>query len=186
LIDLRSKGAEYCLSVHSFSNLRMNATLSQSGFVPGSTLFLRAALTEYGVPVEHRATVTAELEYPDKSHALIKLSEDEPGVFGASLVANQSGIFRFRVLAEGGTFRGIPFTREQLLNAAVWHGGDRPDQPLQDTGKDGLCQLLTCLLSEKNLSRELEERLRKEGINLDGIRHCVRAFCRGHVRFFGR
>ncbi|MET0982776.1 MAG: tyrosinase family protein [Telluria sp.] len=179
LADLKSKGAKYCVSVHSFSNLRMNATVSQSGFVPGSMIFLRAALTEYGVPVEHRAAVTADLEYPDKTHTLVKLAEEGPGVFAASVVAKQSGIYRFHLLAEGGTFRGVPFTREHVLNAAVWHGGDRPDPPPpRDTGKEGWCQLLMCLLGEKTLSRELEERLRNEGVNLDSIRHCVRGICR--------
>jgi len=177
--DLLSKGAKYCVSIHSFSNLRMNATISQTGFVPGSTLFLRAALTEYGVPVEHRAAVTAELEYPDKSRTIVTLTEDGPGVFGASVLALQAGIYRFHVLAQGGTFRGVPFTREQLVNAAVWHGDGRPDQPLRgDTDKDDWCQLLTCLLGKKALSHELEERLRKEGIDLDSIRHCISAFCK--------
>jgi len=178
LASLQSKGAKYCVSVHSFSNLRMNATISQNGFVPGSTLFLRAALTEYSVPVEHRATVTADLEYPDKTRAVIKLTEDGPGVFGASVVAAQAGIYRFHVVAEGGTFRGVPFTREQLVNAAVWHGGDRPGQPSRDTAKDDWCQLLSCVLGNKAFSREFEERLRKEGIDLDSIRRCVSAFCR--------
>jgi len=178
LAELRSKGAKYCLSVHSFSNLRMNASVSQNGFVPGSTLFLRAALTEYGLPVEHRATVTAAVEYPDKSHGVIAFAEDQPGVFATSLVANQAGIYRFRIMAEGGTFRGAAFTREQLATAAVSIGGDQPSQPPRDTGKGDWCQLLTCLLSEKNLSRDFEERLRREGIDLDGIRHCMRAFCR--------
>lgn len=176
LVDLRSKGARYCLSVHSFSNLRMNATISQSGFVPGSTLFLRAILTEYGVPVERRATVTAAVEYPDKSTALIKLAEDQPGVFNASLDTKQAGIYRFHVVAEGGTFRGAAFTREQLLNAAVRHGGDRPDRPPRDKDESDCLRLLTCLLGEKSWSRELEERLRNEGINLDEVRRCLKEY----------
>ena len=179
LVELRSKGAKYCLSIHSFSNLRMNASVTQSGFVPGSTLFLRAILTEYGVPVGHRAVVMADLEYPDKSHALIKFTEDQPGVFGVSLVAKQAGIYRFHVVAEGGTFRGAAFTREQLLNAAVWLGGDRPDVPPRDTDHCDWSRLLNCLLNETPLSRELEERLRKEGIDLNAIRRCVKAACGG-------
>lgn len=106
-------------------------------------------------------------------------------MFGASVVAKQSGIYRFHVLAEGGTFRGVPFTREQMLNAAVWHGGDRADQPPRDTGTEAWCQLLMCLLGEKTLSRELEERLRREGINLESLRHCVRTFCQNRERIAG-
>jgi len=35
-----------------------------------------------------------------------------------------------------------------------------------------------CLVSEKNLSGEIGERLKKQGISLDGIRCCVEVFCR--------
>lgn len=178
LVELRSKGAKYCLSIHSFSNLRMNAAVSQSGFVPGSTMFLRATLTEYGVPVDRRAAVRADVEYPDKSHGLITFTEDQPGVFGASLVAEQAGIYRLHVIAEGGTFRGSAFTREQLLTAAVWLGGDRPDVPPRDADHCDWSVLLKCLLSERSLSKELEERLRKEGIDLNAIRRCVKDACR--------
>ncbi len=65
--DLRANGAAYCLSVHALSNLRMRTSLTQSGFTPGSTLQLRAVLTEYGVPVEGRAKVEAHVTYPDGS-----------------------------------------------------------------------------------------------------------------------
>jgi len=180
LIGLRSKGAKYCLSVHSFSNLRMSAGVSQSGFVPGSTLFLRAALTEYGVPVDHRAAVTADLEYPDGTHTSVKLAENGPGVFGAALVGTQAGIYRFRVVAEGGTFRGVAFTREQLVNAAVWPGGDRPDQPVGDGGSCDCSKLFGCLAGEKVFSREFQERLKKDGINLDEIRRCLKESTRAN------
>jgi hypothetical protein len=122
------------------------------------------------------------VEYPDKSRTQIKLTEGDPGMFDASLPSNQAGIYRFHVIADGGTFRGLPFTREQILNAAVWHGGDRPVEPPRDTGQEGWCQFLSCLLGEKTLSRELEQRLRKEGINLDGIRQCLRTSCGDHRR----
>jgi hypothetical protein len=134
--DLRSKGAKYCLSVHSFSNLRMNATVEQDGFTPGSTLSLRASLTEYNLPVERRASVRAELEYPDHTRTVLTLTESEPGIFHASLAASASGIYRFNIIAEGGTYRGAPFTREQLLTAAVSHGIRQPQGP-DDGGRDG-------------------------------------------------
>ena len=43
--------------VHSYSNLRMRARLTQSSFEPGASLDLRAVLTEYGLPVNRRAMV---------------------------------------------------------------------------------------------------------------------------------
>jgi Common central domain of tyrosinase len=181
--EIKNKGAKYCLSVHAFSNLRMNATATQSSFVPGATLFLRAALTEYGVPLAHRAHVTARIDYPDHTQTSLALAETEPGVFAASTVASQSGVYTIHFLAEGGTSRGTAFTREQLATAAVWPGGDRPtDHPPSDPsggGREGIdwCGLLACLLSEKNISREVEERLQRQGISLQGIRECVKRAC---------
>jgi hypothetical protein len=171
LAGLVSKGAKYCMTMHSFSNLRMSATVSQSGFVPGSTLFLRAVLTEYSVPVAHRARITADIEYPDHSLGLIHLAEEEPGVFAASLVAKAAGIYRIRIIAEGGTFRGVAFTRELLATAAVWNGGDRPDQPPRDD--EQICELIECLVSEETVGRFLKA----HKIDPSAILRCVRRFC---------
>lgn len=172
--SLLSKGAKYCLSVHSFSNLRMTATLSQDAYVPGSRFTLRATLTEYNLPVEKRATVSADVEYPDHTHAVVPCTEILPGVFETTLPANTAGIYRFTVMAAGGTYRGVPFTREQLLTGAVFH---EIKQPPVDNTKEDLCRLLTCVLDEKTLSREFEERLKKIGVSLAGIRHCFKAWC---------
>jgi hypothetical protein len=138
LSELRTRGAKYCVSVHSFSNLRMNASVSQGGFAPGSSLTLRARLTEYNQPVEKRAEVRAEVEYPDQTKAVIPLVETTPGAFGVSLAADLPGIYKFRLLAEGGTYRGAPFTREQLLTAAVYNEV-RPTPGLDDDdGRGGV------------------------------------------------
>jgi len=177
LAGLKAKGAGYCLSVHSFSNLKMTAGVSQSGFSPGATLSLRASLSEYTLPVVARATVRAELEYPDQTRTVIALQETTPAIHSASLTAPIPGIYRFRFVAEGGTYRGVPFTREQLANAAVWDGGDQPYSPPVQSGKDDLCRLFACLLSEKALSRRFEERLKEEGINLENIRQCFKLLC---------
>ena len=185
LADLRAKGAKYCVSVHSFSNLRMNAAVSQTSFVPGATLSLRASLTEYAQPVVGRARVRAELQYPDGTQTVISLSESEPGIHTASLTASLPGTYRFRFLAEGATYRGAPFTREQLATAAVWNGGDQPSTPPKETGKDDLCRLITCLLSEKNLSPDMEARLKGQGISLAGIRDCFRRYCAASVHRTG-
>jgi hypothetical protein len=51
--------------------------------------------------------------------------------------------------------------------------------PTPDVGRDrDLCALLVCMLSGAVVSRELEERLRKAGIDLDGVRRCLRKYCR--------
>ncbi len=165
--------------MHSFSNLRMTAAVTQDAYEPGATLTLRANLKEYNQPVEKRATVQADLEYPDHTQGVLSLAEIQPGIFETTLVATMPGIYRFIVRAKGGTYKGAPFTREQMLNAAVFHDiHNVPGQP-SSSGKDDWCRLLTCLLNEKNLSHVLEARLKKEGINFEGIRHCVKEFCRG-------
>ena len=134
--DLRSKGAKYCLSVHSFSNLRMTATISQTAFVPGATLALRTALTEYNQPVARRASVNAEIEYPDHTRTILPLAETQPGIFETSLTASQAGIYQFSVLAQGGTYKGVRFTREEVLTAATLNEIQQPpgDGGLTDGG----------------------------------------------------
>jgi hypothetical protein len=158
----------------------MAASVTQSGFEPGASLYLRASLTEYGVPVEHRAAVRCEVEYPDHSLSVVGLAEGASGVFTASLIANLAGIYRLKFVAEGGTFRGVPFTREEIATAAVWNGGNRPTEPPATGGSSTWCELLSCLIGKRVISQEFEERLRKEGLILEEIRRCLKAHCRGH------
>ena len=180
--EIKTKGAKYCLSVHALSNLRMNATVTQSSFAPGANLYLRAALTEYGVPLAYRARVSATVDYPDKTRGTVWLTETDPGIFTGSLVAGQTGVYTIRFLAEGGTSRGAAFTREQLATAAVWPGGDRPTDPPGDPTGGGVgvdwCGLLSCLLSHEIVPHELEERLQRQGLNVQGLRECVKKYCR--------
>jgi von Willebrand factor type A domain len=129
--SLKGKGARYSLSTHSFSNLRMTAAVTQDAYEPGSTLNLRATLNEYNLPVENRARVRADLEYPDHTHGVLSLAEIQPGVFETAMVANMPGIYRFNVLAKGVTYHGVPFTREQILNAAIFRDRWKRDDLLR-------------------------------------------------------
>ena len=90
----------------------MTAAVTQSAYDPGSTFTLRATLKEYNRPVEKRAEVRAELEYPDHTHGVLSLAEIQPGVFATSMVAHVPGIYRFSILANGVAYKGVPFTRE--------------------------------------------------------------------------
>src|SRR5262245_51303371 len=138
-------GIRYSLNVHAYSNLRMNAGLSQNSLQPGGLLAVRAGLSEYGIPVDHRASVVAEVERPDNSQTTIALAEVEPGIFEAATLAGIQGVYRFRVLASGVTLRGIPFTREQLLSGAVVPGGDNPfptSGPSTHDRDKAICDLL--------------------------------------------
>src|SRR5439155_3510714 len=149
--------------MHSFSNLRMDASVSQNAYDPGSTFTLRAKLKEYNLPVERRAAVVTRIEYPDHTSGVLPLPEIGPGVFEASMVANVPGIYRFTTQAKGVSYRGAPFTREQILNGALFRGfTDTPGQPIGGITKSDLCRLLNCLLDGKNLNKEFEESLKKQ------------------------
>ncbi|QBX35128.2 VWA domain-containing protein [Paracoccus liaowanqingii] len=174
-------GAPYSLLVHSYSNLRMATTLSQTGFAPGATLVLRARLTEYGIPVERRAQVSARVVDPDGAETTVLLAETAPGLFDIGLPAPLPGSYDIRVTARGKTLRGRAFTREAVRTGAVWIGGDRPP-PSSDGnggngGKDAFCDFLGCLLSSRVVRPELRERLRAVGIDLDALRKCVGGIC---------
>jgi hypothetical protein len=177
--SLHGKGARYCVTVHSFSNLRMNASISQNAYDPGSTFTLRTRLTEYNLPVDHRAGVTAHIENPDHTTGLLSLAEIEPGIFEAATVGNLAGIYRFTIEANGVTYRGAPFSREELLNGAIFRGTpETPGQPIGGVSKDDLCHLLSCVVGQDCLTPRLEESLKKKGLDVGALRKCLELFCR--------
>jgi hypothetical protein len=154
----------------------MRARLEQTSNEPGASIAVRAVLTEYGVPVTARATCRAELTRPDNTSAVLTMLEVEPGVFQATTSAPLAGIYAFRIVAEGRTLRGRPFSREQTLTAAVWRGGDNPPPTSKDDPNrqdDRFCHLLDCLLRQ----RSIREALRKNGINWNELRHCLEEYC---------
>jgi hypothetical protein len=156
----------------------MTIAVEQSSFEPGADLTFQALLTEYDLPVEKRAQAQVELTRPGGSVVTYPMMETEPGTFKVTTTATFAGVYHARIMAQGVTLRGTPFTREQLASAAVWKGGDHPYQPPRnDNEKDDRCRLLACLLSENILSPKLQERLKEEGIDLNGIRQCVKAYC---------
>jgi len=122
-------GARYSVLVNTYSNLKMRATLTQNSFEPGATLTLRTILTEYDIPVDHRAVVHADVTRPDHTQFRLPLNEVQAGIFDASFAANLPGIYDCRIFASGATLRGKPFTRELTLDSAVYRGGDDPATP---------------------------------------------------------
>jgi hypothetical protein len=167
-------GIRYNFNVHAWSNLRLRAALSQSGNEPGATMTIRAILTEYGVPVARRATCRVELLRPDNTGATLAMAEVSPGVFESTLVASIAGIYRFRIVAEGKTFRGREFTREQTLTGAVWRGGDQPPRPGQGDGSQCLCHALECLLGQRSILALLA----RVGVDAAEVRRCLDDCCR--------
>ena len=180
----------YHALIHARSNLNMRASLSQSNVTPGSTLYLRAALTEYGRPLATHPTVNATVTLPDHSLSSLALHETDPGVFEASMVATQNGAYRFHLVAQGFAARGEAFTREHLLSAVIGrvsqpgdtgsghngHGGDGGGGGRSDDLKDLLC----CLLSEDVLTDRFAETAKRLGVDIDHLRRCARRLCAEH------
>jgi hypothetical protein len=135
--DVKYKGSSYCVSIHSRSNVKMDARLDQTSMEPGATMTLRAKFTEYSIPLQRSADVTAEVERPDHTKTTLSLSKVEPGIYEASMPANMAGVYHFRVIASGVDFKGSPFTREQILTGSVFRGGNNPGGPRGDGGGPG-------------------------------------------------
>ncbi|MFI9293698.1 tyrosinase family protein [Streptomyces gardneri] len=123
---LMAHGPRYSVSVSSWSNLRFDARVTQSSMEPGATLRIDAVLTEYGLPVEGRAEVMAEVTRPDGVRMRVPLDEELPGAFAGELTAAMAGVWRARIRARGHTHGQATFTREQQLSAAVVMGGNEP------------------------------------------------------------
>jgi hypothetical protein len=140
----------------------------------GAVMRVRAMLTEYGIPVERRAAMRAELQRPDGSSAALSMTEVGPGIFETAETASMQGVYRFRLVASGITMRGAPFTREQLVSGAVVPGGDQPFPKTAIGDNEALCQLLHCLLRPEGLGRWLA------GYNVDlaVLQKCIERWCK--------
>jgi len=174
-------GVRYSVMARTWSNLRMAVQSSQTSNEPGATQRIQAKLTEFGVPVENRANVYSEVEDAAGNTSVLPLVEVAGGLFEASKVLTQAGVYRYRVMASGKTFRGTEFTREQIVTGAVWDGGDRlppsTDNPPEGTAtKPGLdiCCLLECLLKMDGVQKLLKE----QGISAEEFKRCLEQCCR--------
>lgn len=168
-------GVKYTALVHAYSNLRMSCKRSQSSYEPGGTVNIRASITEYGVPLTKTASVRADLKMPDGTLTNVVFSKVSDGIYETSLQAHYNGIYTFTVKASGKTSRNAGFTREQVVTAAVWKGGnnpppDRHNNPGQTPGKDAVCELIHCLI--RTSDKELKENMRKNGVDLESLAKC--------------
>jgi murein tripeptide amidase MpaA len=165
-------GVPYSCTIQARSSLRFDAFVAQASHVPGSTLALRAVLSEMELPVERRATVMAEIRRPDGTTTLLKLPESGPGVFEGSAVAALPGIYPVHFRATGKTLRGFSFTREQLRTGSAWAGGDDP--PPRGGSDSGDCcdawgAFIRCLLSQDSV----RDWLKKQRLDPSAIAKCA-------------
>lgn len=172
----RVHGVRYSLNVHTYSNLRMRARLSQNSYEPGATMHLNVVMTEYGLPMTARVNVAAQITRPNDTQTTMTLAEVEPGVFEAEFPATLSGVYTCRVTASGRTLRGRDFTREHTLTGVTWKGGDDPIPTPEPGGRERderLCRLLKCLLRDEAFGRFLE----RHEIKVEAVTKCVDEFC---------
>lgn len=169
------KAMAYNLIVHSYSNLQFNARLAQPGRLPPSDFLIDATLTEYGVPVEQRARVWAELTRPDGSNQRIDLNETGPGRFSARTTETLMGLYVFRLRAGGLTLGERPFTREKTLTGVV---GQDPVSPTGPVGDSDLCKLVDCLSDGKVMQPRAMEQLKAMGVDGQALLKCLRLHCR--------
>ncbi len=134
---------------------------------------IAATLDEYGVPVDHRASVAAEVTDPGGSTVSLGMAETQPGRFETTTVAAIDGVYRVRVMATGVTFSGTPFTREQNLTGAVFHGGDQPLPTTPPRQHSPLCCIIESLTEDESVRRYLGQ----HGIDPQGIRKAISRCC---------
>ncbi|MFF0267464.1 LodA/GoxA family CTQ-dependent oxidase [Kribbella sp. NPDC004536] len=161
------RGLPYSLVVHSYSNVSLSATADQRSYEPGAEIVVRATLTQSGVPVDGDPYLWAEVTQPDGSVLNVELSS-----LVGSFIATLPGAYRIRVRARGRTRSGQPFTRERLLTATVWHGGDTPP-PRPET--NSFCDFLSCLFKNGVINDKLIEELRRSGLDLGALHKCLEA-----------
>lgn len=182
---LRALGAKpvpYNVSVHTYSNLRLDARLRQDSREPGGTALLTAALWEYDVLLAPTASVWATVSEPVGGTATASFAPAGTGLYELTWPLNHPGVFRFVVHAEGRTSGGDPFTREKVLTAGVWQGGDKPWEPKESPepgrrtkpGKprwpDDDLAVLHQFIAATERSDPLRARLADAGVELDAVR----------------
>jgi hypothetical protein len=178
-------GLQWAVEIHSRSNLRMAARVDQDHTDPGATMHLSAQLTEFGIPLNQKANVHAEVTGP-AGGTTIELGNHGDGSYATTYTAHQYGLYRFRVVAEGRSTRGERFTRERTLDGWVYvprPAQDDPKPPKKDEDGDGrpgaqdcaevLAALQTVLRRERALAKALDREMAEQGSSLVALLRCV-------------
>ncbi|MFN0106419.1 MAG: tyrosinase family protein [Bryobacteraceae bacterium] len=177
LREFAQNAIPYNLTAHSYSNLTMDAVLRQDGFAPGAVVHLTANLSEYRLPLLNDAHVWAGVIEPDGGSATLNFSRTGKGAYAADWPTNRPGVYKFTIHAEGYTSGNARFTRETLLTAGVWAGGDKPYDPQTGSDGDG-CEWILCLLEQVAKSKCLQDRMKEMDIDVTVLRKCMEKHCR--------
>jgi hypothetical protein len=165
-------GLPYELLVHCYSNLTFQAEVLQASLLPGEEVRLVARIREYDVPVEDRGTVWAEIDGPGGGQTSVTLTPTPGGDHVGAFKTTSPGLYSIRVRAQGETFHGNRFTREQVLSAVAIVGGGTT--PGLESGGD-IVDLLCCLVATGAISAETFERW---GVDPGLARRCLDRLCR--------
>lgn len=182
LREFLDNSVPYNLSVHTFSNLRLDAELAQKSREPGGTATLVASLFEYEVPLATGAKVWATIAGPGFAGSTVVFDELGNGNYQLEWPLKRVGSYRFVVHAEGRTSGGDPFTREKVLTAGVWQGGDKPWEPVENPEGEDKRQpqppgddddRLRRLLAEMEESPSMRARLAELGFDVAAVRSAL-------------
>lgn len=180
----KGHGLRWSVVVQARSSLKFKARLHQKEVMPGSTMQLVAWLAEYGLPVENRAQVSAELFTPSGVVQAVDLRETTPGQFEAEVVGTEYGLYRYRIIAAGKTLRGNRFTREQTLTGSIYvvRPPVDPEPPKDEDGEKAcpkrIAVLLKIISKNKRLATMLASDLKNHRIKLEELVECLKVAAR--------
>src|SRR5262249_62417762 len=97
----------------------------QSGFTPGATVSLSATLSAAGIPFTAGSHVRAEITKPGRTISTLNLNPQGDEFLG-TFTTTAPGEYQIKLRATGRTDRGLPLSRERVLSAGGWRGGDIP------------------------------------------------------------
>jgi hypothetical protein len=173
----------YSVIVHTWSEVAFTAAAHQSGFTPGATVNLSAALSAAGIPFTAGSHVRAEITKPGGTISTLNLNPRGDEFFG-TFTTTAPGEYQIRLRATGRTDRGFPFTRERTLSAGVWRGGDTPPRGgpgdignFFDDERRRRCAFLRCLLLTLSKNDALLKRWHEFGIDPRDFIKCVELLC---------
>jgi len=193
----RLHGAPFEVIVNSYSTVSLSAHIQQSGFDPGARVTLEVAMLDGGVRALP-ATATVAVERPDGQTLQLTLTEETklPFRYRSEFETTLPGVYRCRVKAVSQSRRGHRYTRERVLTAVVWHGGDEAVRHPPTASDDQcagsarcVCALTHAIAGSRFDSPELARELARHGCDCKPKPSAVglsRALERAHLAPGGR